>query len=229
MLKTMRESVCAANKALKQLGLVILNFGNVSEIDRERGLVVIKPSGIPYDVMRSEDMVVVDLDGNLVDGTNRPSSDTETHLELYRAFPKIGAVAHTHSRWATVFAQAGESIPMLGTTHADTFLGPVPCTRLLHTQEIAKSYEKKTGQVIVEAFPGDCYKKVPAALVCSHGPFVWGDRGTAAVETAAVLEQVAMMAWHTLLLNKNAELQQELAERHFFRKHGEDAYYGQQA
>ncbi len=228
MLEAMKERVYRANLMLKSSGLITLTWGNVSEIDRETGLVVIKPSGVAYETMRAEDMVVTDLCGNVVEGDLRPSSDLPTHLELYKNFPQIGAVVHTHSRWATVFSQAGRSIPMLGTTHADTFYGDVPCTRKLTASEIEGDYEKETGTVIVEAFAGRAATDVPAVLVHSHGPFTWGKNGVDAVKNAIVLEEVAMMAYHTLQMNSEASFQQELADKHYFRKHGAGAYYGQE-
>lgn len=227
MLDELKAAVCQANILLQTSGLVTLTWGNVSQIDPDTKLVVIKPSGVPYSGMQPEDMVVVDLDGNVVEGTKRPSSDLPTHLELYRTFPRIGGIVHTHSRWATVFAQAGMSIPALGTTHADTFYGNIPCTRKLTEDEIAQSYERSTGTVICEAFAHRDPMATPAALVYSHGPFIWGSSGMKAVENAIVLEEVAMMAWHTLHMNPDVRFQQALADKHYFRKHGPNAYYGQ--
>lgn len=227
MLEELKEKVCRANLLLKEYGLITLTWGNVSEIDRERGLVVIKPSGIPYDRMGPEDMVVTDLQGNRVEGKWNPSSDLDTHLELYRTYPTIGGVTHTHSRWATIFAQAGRSIPALGTTHADGFYGSVPCTRPMTPEEIAQGYELNTGKVICETFAELDPAAVPAVLVSSHGPFTWGKDAAKSVENAVVLEEVAMMAWHTLAMNPEAKLPQELADKHYFRKHGPNAYYGQ--
>ena len=227
MLRKLKERVFRANLALKENGLITLTWGNVSEIDRERGYIVIKPSGVDYATMSADDMVVVDLDGNVVEGDLRPSSDLPTHIELYKGFPEIRAVVHTHSRFATVFSQAGKSIPMLGTTHADTFYGDVPCTRPMTKDEIESAYEKETGTVILEAFEGKDPSAIPAALVYSHGPFTWGKDAHDAVKNAIVLEEVAMMAWHTLSLNPNATFQQDLADKHYFRKHGANAYYGQ--
>ena len=229
MQKALRERVLCANLALKESGLVVLTWGNVSEIDRESGLVAIKPSGVDYNSMTEDDIVITDLDGRVVWGKLRPSSDLPTHLKLYRSFPNIGAVVHTHSRWATVFAQAGKSIPMLGTTHADTFYGDVPCTRPMTAEEIGGDYEWETGTVIVEAFKERDVNAVPGALVCSHGPFAWGKNAAEAVKNAIVLEEIAMMAWHTVGLNLQATFQQELADKHYFRKHGAGAYYGQVA
>ena len=227
MLRKLKERVYQANLALKENGLITLTWGNVSEIDRERGYIVIKPSGVDYATMSADDMVVVDLDGNVVEGDLRPSSDLPTHIELYKGFPEIRAVVHTHSRFATVFSQAGKSIPMLGTTHADTFYGDVPCTRPMTKDEIESAYEKETGTVILEAFEGKDPAAIPAALVHSHGPFTWGKDAHDAVKNSIVLEEVAMMAWHTLSLNPNATFQQDLADKHYFRKHGANAYYGQ--
>ncbi|MBQ5972558.1 MAG: L-ribulose-5-phosphate 4-epimerase AraD [Oscillospiraceae bacterium] len=224
----LKARVLAANLALPALGLVSFTWGNVSGIDRERGLVVIKPSGVAYESMTAADLVVVDLDGRTVEGSRRPSSDTATHLELYRAFPSVGGVVHTHSRWATIFAQAGRAVPALGTTHADEFCGPVPCTRPLTDDEIAGAYEKNTGLVIAETVSAAAAGAVPAVLVQSHGPFAWGPTPEAAVHSAAVLEEVADMAWHTLVLSpETPPVPAALLDRHYRRKHGKDAYYGQ--
>ena len=228
MLKKLKEQVCAANLRLPKHGLVTFTWGNVSGIDRKRGLVVIKPSGLSYDRMKPEDMVVVDMEGNVVEGDWKPSSDTPTHLKLYAAFPDCGGVVHTHSRWATVFAQAGREIPALGTTHADDFYGPIPCTRPLTDAEIAGAYEAETGSVIVETFRDRDPMAVPAALVYSHGPFVWGRDPAEAVYKAVVLEEAAFMAWHTLAMAPDrGEMQQTLLDKHYLRKHGPGAYYGQ--
>jgi len=228
MLETLKKQVWQENLNLCKHGLITLTWGNVSAIDRESGLVVIKPSGLSYESMQPEDMVVVDPEGNRVEGKWNPSSDTPTHLVLYRAFPHIGGVAHTHSRWATVFAQAGRSIPMLGTTHADAFYGDVPCTRPMTPEEITGQYEAETGNVIAEAFRDVEPSHIPAVLVHSHGPFTWGGSAQKAVEHAVILEEAAAMAYHTLLLNPSAGFQRELADRHFLRKHGDGAYYGQE-
>ena len=227
MLENIKERVYKANLLLKDSGLVTLTWGNVSEIDRESGLIVIKPSGVDYDKMRAEDMVVTDLEGNVVEGDLNPSSDLPTHLRLYKGFPKIGAVAHTHSRWATIFSQAGSCVPMLGTTHADTFYGDVPCTRFMTKEEIEGAYEWETGTVILEAFADKDPEAIPGVLVQSHGPFTWGKNAIDAVKHAIVLEEVAMMAYYSKALNPTATFQAELADKHYFRKHGAGAYYGQ--
>lgn len=227
MLENMKERVLRANLALKENGLIKLTWGNVSEIDRESGYVVIKPSGVSYDTMTAEDMVVVDLQGNKIEGRLNPSSDTPTHLELYRRFPSIGGITHTHSPWATIFAQCGRDIPALGTTHADTFYGAVPCTRPMTPEEIAGEYELETGRVIAELFDDERAKQIRGVLVYSHGPFTWGKDGAQSVENAIILEEVAMMAWHTLALAPEAKIQQELLDKHYLRKHGKNAYYGQ--
>ena len=229
MLEELKQQVLEANLLLPRHGLVTFTWGNVSGVDRERGLVVIKPSGVSYEEMRAEDMVVVDLaDGRTVEGALRPSSDTPTHLELYRAFPGVGGVVHTHSRWATIFAQAGRGIPPFGTTHADYFYGEIPCTRPLTAAEIGGAYEAETGRVIVETFRERDPKAVPAVLVHSHGPFAWGDDPGGAVHNAVVLEEVAFMAWHNLCLDPGLPpADQHLQDKHYHRKHGPGAYYGQ--
>lgn len=227
MLEQMKERVFRANMSLAENKLVTLTWGNVSEIDRETGYVVIKPSGVSYKSMTAEDMVVVDLNGNVIEGELNPSSDTPTHLELYRSFEKIGGITHTHSRWATVFSQCAKSIPALGTTHADTFYGDIPCTRKMTEEEIFGEYEKETGKVIAEQFNADTIMQIPAVLVHSHGPFTWGINAEKSVENAIILEEVAMMAWHTQMMNPKADIQQELLDKHYLRKHGENAYYGQ--
>ena len=223
MLKHLKQAVCAANLLLPKYNLVTFTWGNVSGIDREKGLVVIKPSGVEYDTMRPEDMVVVDLKtGKVVDGELNPSSDTPTHLELYRKFPEIGGIVHTHSRWATIFAQAGRGIPAYGTTQGDYFYGEIPCTRKMTEKEIKGEYELNTGKVIVETFKGKNPGDMPAVLVHSHGPFTWGTSPENAVHNAVVLEEVAMMALHTELLGQREPMQQVLLD-----KHGANAYYGQ--
>ncbi len=223
MLEQLKEEVFRANLLLPKYGLVTFTWGNVSAIDREKGLVVIKPSGVEYDAMTPEDMVVVDLDGNRVEGRYKPSSDTPTHIELYRAFSDIGGVVHTHSRWATVFAQMGRGIPAAGTTHADYFYGEIPCTRPMTPEEIRGEYEKETGKVIIETFRNIDPLQIPAALVYSHGPFAWGKNALEAVHNTVVLEEVAFLQWHGQAL----PMQKALLDKHYLRKHGENAYYGQ--
>ena len=228
MLESLKQQVLEANLLLPRYGLVTFTWGNVSGIDRSRGLIVIKPSGVPYEGMTAEDMVVLDLEGKKVEGKLNPSSDTPTHLELYRGFPSIGGVVHTHSRWATTFAQAGKSIEPTGTTHADYFYGAIPCTRKLTPGEIEGDYEKETGKVIIETFKGIDPEAVPAVLFHSHGPFCWGKTPEKAVETAVVLEEVAFMQYHALGLTPNLpRMQQALLDKHYLRKHGKNAYYGQ--
>ena len=227
MLEQLKKEVCDANLALVRHGLVILTWGNVSAIDRKTGLVVIKPSGVSYDDMRPEDMVVVDLEGNIVDGTLRPSSDTPTHLEIYKAFSDVGAVVHTHSTYATAWAQACRSIPNIGTTHADHFHLDIPCTNEMSKEQIERSYEAETGVSIVEAFEGKEPMHTPAVLVAHHGPFTWGKNAAAAVQNSVVLEQVAKMASISVALNQQIEMNQNLIEKHYNRKHGKNAYYGQ--
>ena len=229
MLEDLKEAVWKANLQLPKLGLVTFTWGNVSGIDRERGLVVIKPSGVEYDVMTPEDMVVVSLaTGERVEGRWKPSSDTPTHLVLYRAFPDCGGIVHTHSRWATSFAQAGLGIQPLGTTQGDYFYGEIPCTREMTPAEIAGAYEEETGNVIVETFANQNPAQIPAVLVHSHGPFTWGCDAAEAVHNAAVLEEVAFMNFHSLQLNPGqTRMQQELLDKHYLIKHGKNAYYGQ--
>ena len=231
MLEDLKEAVWKANLQLPKLGLVTFTWGNVSGIDRERGLVVIKPSGVEYDAMAPDDMVVVSLEtGERVEGRWKPSSDTPTHLVLYRAFPDCGGIVHTHSRWATSFAQAGLGIQPLGTTQGDYFYGEIPCTREMTPAEIAGAYEEETGNVIVETFAGKNPAQIPAVLVHSHGPFTWGCDAAEAVHNAAVLEEVAFMNFHSLQLNPDqTRMQQELLDKHYLRKHGKNAYYGQNA
>ena len=228
MLEQLKETVWKANLLLPKYNLVTFTWGNVSGIDRERGLVVIKPSGVDYDAMTAQDMVVVDLDGQVVEGKWRPSSDTPTHVEMYKAFPDCGGIVHTHSRWATTFAQAGRDIPALGTTQGDYFYGAVPCTRPMTPEEIGGEYEKETGNVIIETFRDRDPAAVPAVLVFSHGPFAWGKDPMEAVHNAVVLEEVAFMDWHAMMLNPGiGPMQQELLDKHYLRKHGKNAYYGQ--
>ncbi|MDP4187655.1 MAG: L-ribulose-5-phosphate 4-epimerase [Bacteroidota bacterium] len=227
MLEDLKKSVFKANIDLVKHGLVIFTWGNVSGIDRGKGLVVIKPSGVSYDDLKPEDMTVVDLEGHIVEGKLNPSSDTPTHIALYKAFKNIGGVVHTHSEWATTWAQAGESIPALGTTHADYFYGPIPCTRKLTREEIESAYEKETGNVIIETFQNKDPLEIPAVLVNGHGPFSWGTDPDNAVHNAVVLEYVAKMAHHTLTLQQVPGVDQYLLDKHYHRKHGPGAYYGQ--
>ncbi|MEG1926069.1 MAG: L-ribulose-5-phosphate 4-epimerase [Ruthenibacterium sp.] len=229
MLEQLKQEVFLANLSLPRYGLVTFTWGNVSGIDREKGLVVIKSSGVAYEEMTINDMVVIDADtGKTVEGTRNPSSDTATHLTLYREFKNIGGVVHTHSRWATVYAQAGMGILPLGTTHADYFYGEIPCTRKMTKREICGAYETETGNVIVEAFAQKSPADVPAVLVHSHGPFAWGTDAQNAVHNAVVLEELAFMAWHNQAMNPQIQpMQQELLDKHYLRKHGANAYYGQ--
>jgi L-ribulose-5-phosphate 4-epimerase len=229
VLEKLKEQVCEANLQLVREGLVVQTWGNVSGIDRQSRYIVIKPSGVPYDEMRPEHMVVIGLDaGRALEGQLRPSSDTATHLELYRAFPSIGSIVHTHSLYATAWAQAQREIPILGTTHADYFNGPIPCTRFLSDEEVQSDYERNTGHVIVERFARLDPLQMPAALVAGHAPFAWGTNVPKAVENAIVLEYVARLASETLKVNPDvAFLQSALLDKHFFRKHGPGAYYGQ--
>jgi L-ribulose-5-phosphate 4-epimerase len=222
MLERLKGEVLEANLLLPRLGLVIFTWGNVSAIDRERGLVVIKPSGVGYEVMRAGQMAVVNLDGKLVEGDLNPSSDTPTHLALYQRFPKIGGICHTHSRHATIFAQNRKPIPPYGTTHADYFHGPVPCARELTDKEIQGDYELNTGKAIAESHPD--YEGIPAALAPGHGPFAWGKDAMAAAHNAAVLEEIAYMALHC---NGSETISRALLDKHYWRKHGAGAYYGQ--
>ena len=230
MLEDLKEAVLRANLRLVSSGLVIRTWGNASQISGDGRFVVIKPSGVSYSDMRAEDMVVTDLDGNVVEGGLRPSSDLPTHLELYRSFPGIGGVVHTHSRYATAFAQSERGIPCYGTTHADTFYGEVPCTRPLSALETLSEYERNTGRVISETFRtrGIDYMAVPAVIVCKHGPFTWGSSADKAVENAIILEEVACMALAAKELNAEvAPAPQYLVDKHYLRKHGKNAYYGQ--
>jgi L-ribulose-5-phosphate 4-epimerase len=229
MLEQLKEQIFQANLLLPKHGLITFTWGNVSGIDREQGYMVIKPSGVAYEVMKAEDMVVLELGtGRVVEGDLKPSSDTPTHLELYKTFPNIGGIVHTHSRWATTFAQAGRGIMALGTTHGDYFYGEIPCTRKMTIAEIEGEYEKETGLVIKEMFQGKDPNAIPAVLVHSHGPFTWGTDALDAVHNAVVLEEVAFMNFHTMLLEPNIPpMQQELLDKHYLRKHGANAYYGQ--
>ncbi|MGG1639658.1 L-ribulose-5-phosphate 4-epimerase [Paenibacillus sp. FSL K6-3182] len=230
MLEALKHAVWEANMDLPKYGLVTFTWGNVSGVDRESGYAVIKPSGVPYEELKAEQMVVVDLEGNVIEGNLRPSSDTATHVLLYKAFPSIGGIVHTHSPWATSWAQAGRSIPSLGTTHGDYFYGEVPCTRAMTEAEINGAYELETGNVIVETFHKNHIdpNQVPSVLVNSHAPFCWGKDPHNAVHNAVVLEEVAKMALHTYQLNPNVQpMDQALLDRHYLRKHGANAYYGQ--
>ena len=228
MLEELKKDVCKANLLLPKYNLVTFTWGNVSALDRKTGLVVIKPSGVPYENMSEDDMVVVDLEGKVVEGKWKPSSDTPTHIELYKAFPSCGGIVHTHSRWATSFAQAGRGIAPLGTTQGDYFYGKIPCTREMTDEEIKGEYEKETGKVIVETFRDLDPAEIPAVLVKSHGPFTWGSDAFEAVHNAVVLEEVAFMNFHSLMINPNqTRMQQTLLDKHYLRKHGKNAYYGQ--
>lgn len=227
MLEKLKQEVFEANLLLPKYNLVTFTWGNVSGIDREKGLIVIKPSGVEYDNMKVDDMVVVDLDGNVVDGKLKPSSDTATHLELYRNFPNIGGVVHTHSKWATITAQIGKPIIPQGTTHADYFGGTIPCTRAMTKEEVEGTYELDTGKVIVETFEGLNPDYIPGVLVKNHGPFTWGKDAKNAVHNSVVLEEVAHMARYTEAENPHA-MPDYLLNKHFMRKHGPDAYYGQE-
>lgn len=234
MLEELKEKVYRANMQLVEYGLVVLTWGNVSGIDREKGLFVIKPSGVPYSSMTSDDMVVMDLNGNKVEGELNPSSDTPTHLELYKNFENIGGVVHTHSSWACAWAQAGRDVPAYGTTHADFANGAIPCARGLTKEEVESAYEKNTGSVIVEEFSrrGITPEECPAVLVHRHGPFTWGSDPFKAVENALILDEVAKMAYHTEVAAANGKdsnigIEDYLLEKHYQRKHGKNAYYGQ--
>ena len=228
MLEELKKQVFEANLLLPKHGLVTFTWGNASAVDRESGIFVIKPSGVPYDRMKAEDMVCISLEtGARVEGERKPSSDAPTHLALYRAFENVGGIVHTHSRWATVFAQAQREIPALGTTHADYFHGGIPVTRCMKGSEIEGEYEYNTGKLIAEVFAERPAEECPAVLVAGHGPFAWGSDAGNAVHNAVVLEEVAMMAWHTLCMNEDVQFDERLMDRHFYRKHGANAYYGQ--
>ena len=228
MLEELKQKVYEANMDLPRYGLVTFTWGNVSGIDREKGLFVIKPSGVEYEKLRPEDMVVVDMDGNKVEGEYNPSSDTPTHLELYKAFPECGGIVHTHSPWATSWAQACRGIPAFGTTHADYFYGEIPATRLMTKEEIESAYEKNTGLVIIETFKNIDPMAIPGVLVSNHGPFAWGTDPHNAVHNAVVMEECAKMALHTLQLSpEQPSISQNILDKHYLRKHGANAYYGQ--
>lgn len=226
-LQKLKEQVFKANIDLVDHGLVLFTWGNVSGIDRENGLIVIKPSGVSYDIMKASDMVVLDLNGNVVDGKLKPSSDTPTHLALYKAFPEIGGVVHTHSTYATAWAQAGKAIPIIGTTHADYFASDIPCTGDMTQCEVEGEYEKETGNVIISAFKNIKPLEIPAVLVKNHGPFSWGKDPDNAVYNSVVLEEVAQMAQVAHVLNPNLTMNSHLVTKHYERKHGKNAYYGQ--
>lgn len=228
MLEKLKEIVCNANKELVRQNLVIYTWGNVSAIDREKELIVIKPSGVKYDDMKAEDMVIVDYNGNIIEGKFKPSSDTPTHIELYKKFKNIGGIVHTHSTWATQWAQAKRSIPVYGTTHADYFYGDIPCTRELTKDEIEDEYEKNTGKVIIETFLNIDENEIPGVLCGGHGPFTWGKDADTAVHNAKVLEKCAEMAYYTECISEKKEkISQFLLDKHYQRKHGKNAYYGQ--
>ena len=228
MLEELKKAVYEANMLLPKYNLVTFTWGNVSQIDRETGYFAIKPSGVDYDKLTPDDMVIMDLEGNKIEGRYNPSSDTPTHLELYRAFPKIGGVVHTHSPWATSWAQAGRGIPCYGTTHADYMYGEIPCVRCLTKEEIDTAYEKNTGLLIVDYFKDKDYEAVPAVLFKNHGPFTWGKDGHEPVHNAVVLEEVAKMAARCEMINPQVKpAPQELQDKHYYRKHGANAYYGQ--
>lgn len=228
MLEALKKQVYEANMELPRRGLITYTWGNVSGIDRETGYIVIKPSGVDYELLKADDMVIIDLEGNKIAGEYKPSSDTPTHLELYKAFPEIGGVVHTHSPWATSWAQAGRSIPCYGTTHADYFYGSIPCARSLTKDEIESDYEKNTGLVIIDTFKELNPSFVPGVLCINHGPFTWGKDAMEAVHNAVVLEEVAKMAFQTEQINTHVNAAPEaIKEKHFMRKHGKNAYYGQ--
>lgn len=229
MYEKLKKRVYEANMLLPKYNLVKFTWGNVSEIDRDKSVIGIKPSGVKYDNLTPQDIVIVDLEsGRVVEGDLKPSSDTNTHLEIYRNFENVGGVVHTHSQWATIFSQMGEEIPALGTTHADYFYGSIPVTRPMTRDEIASNYEKNTGKVIVETFKNLSYNDIPSVLVHGHGPFSWGKDAKTSVHNAVVLEEVAFMAWHCLNMKGNLKsISQELLDKHYLRKHGEKSYYGQ--
>ena len=227
MYKKLKEEALKTNLALVDYGLVIFTWGNVSVIDRQLNVIAIKPSGVDYDSMKADDMVVVDLEGNIMEGDLKPSSDLPTHLALYKASHAIGGVVHTHSEWATSWAQAGRDIPAYGSTHADHFYGPIPCTRKLSREEIEGDYEAETGKVIVERFRKLDFKSIPGVIVHGHGPFSWGPDAVKALENAVVMEQIAKMAFRNELLGNTEPIEQYLLDKHYLRKHGKDAYYGQ--
>lgn len=228
MLEKLKKEVLKANLELPRRGLVTFTWGNVSGIDREKNLVVIKPSGVSYDNMTKDDLVVVDLDGNVVEGKYRPSSDTPTHLAIYKEFPEIGGMVHTHAEWSTSWAQAGRNIPCYGTTHADYFYGEIPCTRVMTEEEINGEYELETGNVIIETFNGIDPMSVQGVIVNNHGPFCWGKTPMESIHNAVVMEEVAKMAYKTEKLNINSNnIHSTLLDKHFLRKHGVNAYYGQ--
>ncbi|QJC89644.1 L-ribulose-5-phosphate 4-epimerase [Bacillus inaquosorum] len=228
MLETLKKEVLAANLKLQEHQLVTFTWGNVSGIDRKKERIVIKPSGVEYSELTADDLVVLNLEGEVVEGSLKPSSDTPTHVYLYKAFPNIGGIVHTHSQWATSWAQSGRDIPPLGTTHADYFDSAIPCTREMYDEEIIHDYELNTGKVIAETFQQHNYEQVPGVLVNNHGPFCWGTNALNAIHNAVVLETVAEMAYHSIMLNKNVNpINTVLHEKHFYRKHGANAYYGQ--
>lgn len=228
MYEELKKSVCEANVELHRQGLVIYSWGNVSGIAREAGIIAIKPSGVPYEELTPDKIVIVDLDGEIVEGELKPSSDTPTHLELYRNFNAIGGICHAHSMSATIWAQAGREIPCLGTTHADYFYGPIPITEAMTNDEIQGDYELNTGRAIVRRFAELNPMKMPAVLVVNHGPFTWGKSAAEAVEAMVILEEIATMAIDTLMINpKQGQISQALLDKHYLRKHGESAYYGQ--
>lgn len=228
ILYKLREEALNLNKGLFKYGLAMFTWGNASVINRQLGLIAIKPSGVPYEELKMQDMVLLDMKGEVAEGSLNPSSDTDTHIVIYNSFDKINSVIHTHSHWATIWAQAGKEIPALGTTHADHFYGDIPCTRMLTPDEINKNYEKNTGEVIVETFADTNPEHMPAVLVNNHGPFCWGINSAEALYHAVVLEEVSRMAYHTLQIKDTPQIGQALLNKHFLRKHGNNAYYGQE-